>query len=166
MNTLTKREIRFCQLYVDNGYNGAKAARESGYGEAGASVRASELISRIDIQLLIAKIEAERAESEKCDRERVLLEMKRLALSDVRKLYDADGRLKSVHEWDDEAAAAVENVETLMANGEDATVVQKVKMTSKIKALQELGKHFNIYEDHQKATGVINITISGKDSNL
>ena len=166
MKTLTKREIRFCQLYVDNGYNGAKAAREAGYGEAGAAVRSSELTSRIDIQLLIAKIEAERAESEKCDRERVLLEMKRLALADIRKLYDADGRLKAVHEWDDEAAAAVEHVETLMANGEDATVVQKVKMTSKIKALQELGKHFNIYEDHQKATGTINITIAGKDAEL
>lgn len=166
MNTLTKREITFCQNYVDNLGNGRQAAIDAGYGEAGAAVRACNLLKNMDVQLLIAKLEAERSESQRCDRERVILEMKRVALFDIRKLYNTNGRLKDVHEWDDESAAAIEHIETLMVNGTDDTVVQKVKAGGKLKALQELGKHYNIYEDHQKATGVINITIEGKDAQL
>lgn len=162
---LTKREIRFCLLYVDNGYNGAKAARESGYGEAGAAQRALELTSRIDIQLFLAQLESERAESERFDRERLLLEMKRVASFDVRKLYRRDGTLKEPYELDDDTAAAVEQIEVSVA-GEAEFCVKKIKAVSKIAALKELGKHFNIYEDHQKATGTINITIEGKDTRL
>jgi phage terminase small subunit len=150
---------------VDNGYNGAKAAREARYGEAGAAQRALELTQRIDVQLFIAQLEAERAESERFDRERLLLEMKRLASFDVRKLYRRDGTLKEPHELDDDTAAAVEQIEVSVA-GDEEIGVKKIKAASKIAAMKELGKHFNIYEDHQKATGTINITIEGKDAKL
>ena len=38
--------------------------------------------------------------------ERLELDLERIALSDVRKLFHADGTMKSPHEWDDDTAAA------------------------------------------------------------
>lgn len=40
--------------------------------------------------------------------ERILREYERLAFSDMRTMFDADGLLKPPHEWDDDAAAAVQ----------------------------------------------------------
>ena len=61
--------------------------------------------------------------------ERTLQEVARLAYSDVRKLFKADGTLKPIHELTDDEAAAVASVEI-----DDITIGQvKVGSTTKIK---------------------------------
>jgi phage terminase small subunit len=81
--------------------------------------------------------------------EKTLLELGRVAFSDVRGLYDADGQLLSPAELDDDAAAAVASFEDELryeGRGDDKVPVRvrKVKRADKIAALGILARHHKI----------------------
>lgn len=94
---------------------------------------------------------------------RVMLELGRIAFSDVRKVFREDGQLIPVHELDDDAAAAIQGIEhethvlvgrkeLNLATGEmEPTVTQvrttKIKRANKDAALQTLAKHFKLIGD-------------------
>jgi phage terminase small subunit len=81
--------------------------------------------------------------------EKTLLELGRVAFSDVRGLYDADGNLLSPAVLDDDAAAAVASFEDELryeGRGDDKVPVRvrKVKRADKIAALGILARHHKI----------------------
>jgi hypothetical protein len=81
--------------------------------------------------------------------EKTLLELGRVAFSDVRGLYDADGQLMSPAMLDDDAAAAVASFEDELryeGRGDDKVPVRvrKVKRADKIAALGILARHHKI----------------------
>ncbi len=71
--------------------------------------------------------------------ERILKELARVALSDARKLYNPDGSLKPVGEWDDDTAAAVASVEL-------AGSANKVRLWNKPAALKTAMEHLRLLE--------------------
>jgi phage terminase small subunit len=94
---------------------------------------------------------------------RVMLELARVAFSDIRRIYDAEGRLLPIHEFDADAAASIAGLETEERMERDGTEVDlatgeekprfikvrthKVKRFSKDAALTTLAKHFKIVGD-------------------
>ena len=86
-------------------------------------------------------------------RERVLEEMRRLAFSDLRGLFDEQDRLKPLRALTDEQAAAIASVEVTRTRSfksgttrvEEA--LHKVRAWDKTRALEQLGKHFGILRD-------------------
>lgn len=77
--------------------------------------------------------------------ESILRELRRLGLSDIRKLYDDNGNLKPPHDWPTEMAAAVAGVETIVDSEGDVT--KKVKLWPKDKSLELLGKNLRLFVD-------------------
>lgn len=70
--------------------------------------------------------------------ERTLQEVARLAYSDVRKLFKADGTLKPIHELTDDEAAAVASVKVGSTT--------KITHWDKNSALEKAMKHHGLYE--------------------
>ncbi len=75
-----------------------------------------------------------------------MLELARLGFSDFRRLFKDDGTAKAVHEIDDETAAAVSAVETVVRAGPDgrAETVRKYRLWDKPSALEKLARHLDI----------------------
>jgi len=98
------------------------------------------------------------------DPDRALREAARLAFSDVRQLFDADGRMLAVKDWPDDLAAAIGGIEVLKRNidskdGKTEDVI-KVKVWDKPKNIEFLLKHLGLLvERHEVAIGGLDARI-------
>jgi hypothetical protein len=95
------------------------------------------------------------------DPDRALREAARLAYSDVRELYTAEGKLKPMKDWPDDLAAAIGGVEFVRRNIEGgdghSDDVIKVKVWDKPKALQLLFQHLGLLKDMVEHSGKVTI---------
>lgn len=84
----------------------------------------------------------------------VIQELAMIAFHDARNLFDAEGRLLSIHDFDDEAAIAVAQLEVQHTGGKDGwSEIRKVKMHDKLKALELLSRRLNLFEEENKSKG-------------
>lgn len=96
------------------------------------------------------------------DPDRALREAARLAYSDVRQIFDGEGKLLPVKDWPPELAAAVGGIEVVKRNvdsGDGRTDdVIKVKVWDKPKALEMLFKHLGLLTERVEHSGGLEIT--------
>jgi len=98
-------------------------------------------------------------------KERILLELKRIGMADIRLIFNKEGGIKPVSEWPDEVGAFISSIEVSEEyEGTGSDKVQsgwnkKVKMWNKEKALELLGKNLHLFLDRVEHSG--NITLEG-----
>lgn len=149
------RKIKFIQAYISNGGNATQAALTAGFAKSSAYARGGELVKDSEIISAIADAAKKAAAITGLDTERTLREIARLAYSDPRRLYKADGTIIPIHELDDDAAATIASVEVDEFKGEDAgsgrTV--KVKVWDKNSALEKAARFHGLYEKDNRQQG-------------
>lgn len=170
------RRSIFAQEYAKD-RNGTRAAIRAGYSEKSATMQASRLLTNAKVRAQVDAIAAAAAAANQITVERTMREIARVAYSDVRRLFDQDGKLKPLHELDDEAAAQIAGVETShvqLRKGSDqqelfdsedgagaALVITKIKRWDKNRALDQcmaiLGMHKSI---DPNAAGGLNLSIN------
>lgn len=131
--------------YVRAGFkrHDGNAARLSGNEKVAARI---EEIQSIAAKKVIRKLEV--------SAEKTLIEAARLAFSDIRKLFDADGNLKPVHEIDDDTAGAIKKVKVTTQPGkkdEDPVHVTEIEFWSKTDGVKLLGQHFKLFGNGETA---------------
>lgn len=93
------------------------------------------------------------------DPDRVLREAARLAYSDIRELFDAQGNLKPIRDWPDHLAAAVASVEVIIKNAEagdgHTDRVHKLKLWDKPKNIELLFKHLGLLTEKLEHSGSV-----------
>lgn len=143
-NTAAAERAHLFALEYLKDRNGTAAAIRAGYGEKGAHVRASRLLKTPKVQAILDEAMARAAHATQVTVERTLKEIARVAYGDVRKLFNEDGTLRSVHELNEDEAAMIAGVETEQVrvegeDEEDGEVVtrRKIKINSKLKALDQ-----------------------------
>lgn len=151
-NELTDVQKRFCIEYLKD-FNATQAAIRAGYSKKSASVQASRLLSKANIQEYISlkakKIE-ERAEISIAD---VLKEFARIGFLDPRRLVNQDGTVKQLHEMDDDTVRAISSIEIseeIDKVGKKRKVVgyvKKIRFWDKKSALDSIGKHLGMFKD-------------------
>lgn len=102
-------------------------------------------------------------------REEVLARIARIARADRRALVDEEGRAKSLHELDDETAAAVEAYEEDESFDSEGTPrrKRKIKLASQLQALRMLGEATNAFEKHQESGAAkVTVNIVGPEADL
>lgn len=149
---LTENEKRFCDEFLVD-YNGTRAAIRAGYSKKSACSQASRLLTKAKVQQYLTQKKQKVADKLEITMERTLNEIGRIAFQDPRRLFNADGTFKSIHELDDDTAAVLSGTEI----EESFTEKNKVKLSTgrniklkfwpKDKALEMLAKHFKIYSD-------------------
>jgi hypothetical protein len=156
----------FAQSYARHGV-AARAARDSGIAEK----TGQRWLEEIDIQLRLEELRIEIGETHRITRDDVINNLAKIALADTRKLFSG-ANLRAIDKLDDATAEAIDCIEITEGYDKEGAPVSglKVKTVSKrdkLKALQELGKHFNIYADHEKSgAGTMIVNIEGKDARL
>lgn len=109
-------------------------------------------------------LEANRARKADFTELKLLRELKRVALFDIRKIYTETGDLKPVTEWDADTAAAVRAVEVEKLFGDSGSgrkghigYTIKVKTADKIAAIDKLMKYFGMLDTPADPASVTNI---------
>lgn len=148
---LSNQRWEYFARHLAEGKTGDEAYVLAGYEPNRAN--AARLKSNEIIRARMAYLQGRGAERAEISVEKVLREMARLAFSDPRALFTERGELRSIHDLDDDAAAAVASVEVVTrqlprAKGEEVEVeyVHKVKMWDKNSALDKIARHLGMLD--------------------
>jgi phage terminase small subunit len=85
-----------------------------------------------------------------------------LAYSDIRKLFDTDGRLRPVSEWPPDLAAAVRTLQS-REEGEKGGRVVAVRLWDKTRALEMLFKPLGLLKESVAHAGAVEIRWKGDE---
>lgn len=149
------KRTAFVESYFANGENGTQAAITAGFAPKSAGVTAAKLLKDPRVIVEIANRRVELIANLELSTERTLKEVSRLAFCDPRKLIDENGRLKSLHELDDDTAAAIASVEVDKDGG------IKYKFWDKNSAIEKAAKIQGLYlkDNEQAAAAKASISI-------
>ncbi|GAG89442.1 unnamed protein product, partial [marine sediment metagenome] len=104
---------RFCQEYLVD-LNGTKAAERAKFGKKSARSKASQLLTKVNIQERIAELQAARAKRTEISQDRVLKELACLGHSNIKDYvkHAADGfiQFKDIDKISEEDAKAIEAI--------------------------------------------------------
>lgn len=164
---LTERQRRFVEAYLaDPDLNATRAYIRSGYKARGHAAESSawKLLRSAEVKAAIDAANEARRERAKLSADEVLQGIRRLANGDVRKLYHPDGRLKLPHEWDDDTADAVVQVQAedetpLEKRGRVLARTTKVKLCDKLRARELLGRVVGLFKDDPPPPPAINVNV-------
>ena len=122
---------------------------------------ASILLRLPKIRALIAELEAELRSRTMLSAENVISEFARVGFSDPRRVFDKQNRLKAVHEWTDDDAAAISSIEIeelFDGHGKDRVQVgwtKKIRFWDKVSALNALAKHLGLLPERMHHSGKV-----------
>jgi len=153
---LTPKQARFVDEYLVD-LNATKAAIRAGYSENGAHVQGSQLLSNPKVSDLIVAKRAELSKKTEITQERVLLELKRIAFSNMKNLAewsdDIGVQFKDLSEIPDDVSATISEIasDATHLKGGMILVKRRVKLHDKMKALDMLAKHLDLFKESPKA---------------
>jgi len=157
---LTDQQKLFCREYVKD-FRIVAAMRRAGYSESSADKSAYRMLKNPDVAFFVKQLMDKQNEKQELTAERVLEELKRLALSDIRAYYKWSEKkkkyvLKALDELTLEQSAAIARYEP----GKGYTLYNKDG------ALDKLAKYFKLYSEiDQTITNFVlmgQMTIGGK----
>jgi len=152
MAKLTDKQQRFCEEYLID-LNATQAALRAGYSKKSARSKASQLLTKVNIQNEIQKLKSERSERVQIEADSVVKELAKIAFSNIHDYLTVDDNgnvfLKNFIEIDINKLAAIESIKTNTTKNKDESrehTTTQFKLHSKLKALEQLGRHLGIYE--------------------
>ena len=152
--------------------NATKAAIRCGYSPKTAYSQGSRLLKSVDIHAAIRKLQRKLEVKVNVDAEMVIHELALLALSDIKDYVTIDDNTgviiaKAFSQMPAGASRAIEAIKedraiAENADGSKAVVYDKVtfKLHSKIKALELLGRHLDLFSDDNKRTLILEDQLS------
>lgn len=158
---LNPKQQRFVSEYLID-LNATQAAIRAGYSKKTAEQQGFDLLRKPEIAAAVSAGKAKQLASADLTAARTLEELRRLAFSDVRNLFDEGGNLKPLHTLSAEDAACIAGLEVIIKNaaaGDGVTdKVHKIKIWDKTKTLDSLAKHFGLLTERVDHTGELKIS--------
>lgn len=167
---MTNAQKRFCDEYlIDlNATKAYKAAYKNCKSDLTARVNASKLLTNTNVQEYIKERQEELQKETKVTQDIIIQELAKIALFNIKDIYNENGTLKKVTELDDDTAKAISGVKILQKAGamkislksrneevpiehiQEQTV--EFKTNDKTKALELLGKHLGMFKENVNLT--------------
>lgn len=158
---LTDKQQRFVDEYLID-LNATQAAIRAGYSVKTANEQGSQNLAKLSIQQAIAERMAERSRRTGVNQDRVVLELAKIAFVKMTDIVDSEGNIKGDAAEDD--LACIESVKYKHSNTDTGySEEREVKIASKLKALELLGKHLGMWNDKVDLNVTLPIVISGSD---
>jgi len=149
---LTDLQARFVDEYCRD-FNGPKAALRAGYDRYNIFSAAKRNFESPKVMEAISERKAAISEALRADSERVLNELSRMSFYSAKDFVNEDtGEVLSIHEMDDDAARAVESVESFPVyegRGNDRQLIgyrTRVRCFNKQAALEALARNLGLFE--------------------
>lgn len=157
---MTAKQKRFVDEYLID-LNATQAAIRAGYSVKTANEQAARLLANVSIQEAISKKMAERSKRTGVNQDRVVLELAKIAFVKMTDVVDSNGRIRADASEDD--LACIESIKYKRSdNDSGGNVEREVKVASKLKALELLGKHLGMWNDKLDVNMTVPIVISGE----
>lgn len=162
MAKLTEKQQRFVDEYLID-LNATQAAIRAGYSVKTADQQASRMLTNVKVQSAIAEIMAERSKRTGFNQDRVVQELAKIAFIKMTDVVDQNGKIKDTASEDD--LSCIESIKYKHSDTDSGySVEREVKIASKLKALELLGKHLGMWNDKLDVNVTLPIVISGEDS--
>ncbi len=162
---MNNKQRQFVSEYLLD-HNAKQAAIRAGYSPDSAEVNGPRMLRNAQVGDAIRAEQAKRLASNALTADRVLEEMRRLALVDHRGFFDAAGNLKPIQQLTAEQGACIASTEVIQRNltAGDGTVdtIHKLKTWDKVRALEMLGKHFALLTEKSSLTGELTVKWEGE----
>ncbi len=159
---MTEKQQRFVDEYLID-LNATQAAIRAGYSVKTANEQGAQNLAKVSIQQAIAEQMADRSRRTGVNQDRIVLELARIAFAKITDIVDSEGKIKSTATDDD--LACIESVKYKGSESETSSSVEReVKLSSKLKALELLGKHLGMWNDKLDVNVSIPVVISGEDA--
>lgn len=150
---LTPRQQRFVVEYLKD-LNATQAAIRAGYSTKNAEHNGARLLGNVGIKAAISAAQAPVLEQAQLSAVRTLEEVRRIAFSNIKALFDAAGNLKDMNVLTEEEAACIASVEVIKKNitaGDGKMdMVHKIRLWDKPKSLDLACRHFALLTDQVK----------------
>lgn len=161
-DNLTVKQRMFVEEYLID-LNATQAAIRAGYSAKTADQQGSRMLANVKVQQAIAERMAERSKRTGVNQDRVVLELAKVAFAKMTDIVDSKGRIKEDASPDD--LACIESIKYKESDNEyGGSVEREVKVASKLKALELLGKHLGMWNDKLDVNMTAPIVISGADA--
>lgn len=117
--------------------------------------RASRLARKCNIVTRVEELLAALEEKTLVSAAKVICEVARIAFFDVRRLVHENGKPKSLHDIDDDTAAAISGLDVSSVGNDEIGVgeILKFKISDKNSALDKLCRHLGLYKPEEKPLG-------------
>jgi phage terminase small subunit len=156
MAKLTEKQQRFVEEYLVD-LNATQAAIRAGYSVKTADVQGSRMLRNVKVQSAIGEAMALRSRRTGINQDRVVLELAKIAFVKITDIVESSGEIKE--------DACVESIKHKSFSGENGTSEEsEIKIFSKLKALEMLGKHLGMWNDKVDVNVAVPIVISGEDA--
>ena len=150
MVKLTDKQQRFVDEYLID-LNATQAAIRAGYSAKTADQQGSRLLANVKVKQAVAEKQAQRSKRTGVNQDRVVLELAKVAFAKMTDIVDSKGRIKEDASPDD--LACIESIKYKESDNEyGGSVEREVKIASKLKALELLGKHLGMWSDKFNVT--------------
>lgn len=150
MAKLTDKQQRFVDEYLID-LNATQAAIRAGYSAKTADQQGSRLLANVKVKQAVAEKQANRSKRTGVNQDRVVLELAKVAFAKMTDIVDSNGRIKEDASPDD--LACIESIKFKESDNEyGGSVEREVKIASKLKALELLGKHLGMWSDKFNVT--------------
>jgi len=156
---ISRHEI-FAREYVKD-LNGTRAAIAAGYAKTTARATASRLLTKSNIQGLVASLTKKHTDKLDLDAEKVLSELSRVGFSnmlDYIKITEEGDAYVDLSNLTREQSSAIQEVtvdEYVEGKGKHARKVKrtKLKLVDKIRSLDLLGRHLKLFTERIEVSG-------------
>lgn len=159
MAKLSKKQQQFVEEYLID-LNATQAAIRAGYSVKNADKIGSELLGKTrvleDIQLAMA----ERSKRTGVNQDRVIQELAKIAFVNIRDIVNDNAEILPNANKDDLAAIESIKVKTIPTKSGAVGMEREVKLASKLKALELLGKHLGIWNEKETHQTDVNAIIN------
>lgn len=161
-DNLTVKQRMFVEEYLID-LNATQAAIRAGYSAKTADQQGSRMLANVKVQQAIAERMAVRSKRTGVNQDRVVLELAKIAFVRMTDVVDSNGRIKQDASEDD--LSCIESIKYKESDNEyGGSVEREVKVASKLKALELLGKHLGMWNDKLDVNMTAPIVISGADA--
>lgn len=162
MAKLTNKQQAFIEEYLID-LNATQASIRAGYSTSAAKEIGSENLTKPNIKEAIEKRLAERSKRTGINQDRIVLELAKIAFMKMTDIVDPKtGEIR--YDATDEDLACIESIKVKTIPTKSGMGTEReVKMASKMKAIELLGKHLGMWSDKLDLTVQLPIVISGED---
>lgn len=156
---LTAKQQRFVEEYLID-LNATQACIRAGYSQKNAKQIGSELLDKTRLQIDSAL--AERSKRTGINQDRVVQELARIAFVKITDVIDEDGEIR--RDASDDDLACIESVKIKESDNQfGGSTEREVKLASKLKALELLGKHLGMWNDKLNVNLNLPVFYEGED---
>lgn len=160
MAKLTEKQQRFVDEYLVD-LNATQAAIRAGYSIKNADKIGSELLGKTRVAEAVSEQMAERSRRTGVNQDRVVRELAKIAFVNLTDIVDGEGRIRPGAAEED--LACIESIKYKRSDSDSGSSVEReVKVSSKVKALELLGKHTGMWNDRLDVNMNIPVIFEGE----